>query len=123
VAVVKAELIGPLAARESRRSMFSRVRPVPTARRVRVLDPAPLRDPKGATFVRFAIDTRVGFLPEEKPDGWEKGEETGCVYPESRQVFVHRGDRFYPGKVLLGERTAPAEPEICQPAPAVAERN
>lgn len=116
-ALVHSQLVRPLSERDSRRSRFSRARPAPTARRVRILDEAPLVDATGAAFFRFAIDTRRGYFDADDQGTWTKNAEVGCVYPERQGVYVRVGDRHYPVAFLLGERPEPAEPHVCQPKP------
>lgn len=117
---MQSKLVQPLKERDGRRSRFSRALPAPTARRVRILDEAPRKDAKGATFVRFAIDSRRGIVLGEDEKGWMKDDETGCVYLDDKQVFVRIEDRHYPAGILLGKKADPAEVHTCQPTPEVA---
>ena len=110
--LVRKKLVRPLAKRTSKRKMFSRVAPVPTERRVRVLDATPQADARGRRFVRFAVDTRRGWDDEGR---WKQGAIVGCVYPDSGQVFVQEGDEFHPARSALGKDTKPRA-VVCRPA-------
>jgi hypothetical protein len=100
-------LVKPLAERDG--SRFSRERPAPRERRVRVLKDAVTLDNAGRNFVPFAIDIRFG-------DEW--GEDIlGCVYQGSGNLFVKRGNEYRPAAFLLGKKAEPV-PNVCQAAPA-----
>lgn len=99
---VQTKLVTPLAEKESVRSRFSRVvMPTPLLR-VRMTAPAPQKDDQGADYVTFAVDSCRGFPRNDKC--WQAAAITGCVYPGSGQVFVQRGDRYYPADIMLGKR-------------------
>ena len=106
---VESGLVKPLAQQEG--SHFSRSRPPPRERRVRVLDTTVTRDKAGRSFVPFAIDVRFG-------DEW-KEDILGCVYQGSGNLFVKRGDAYRPAAFLLGKKVEPV-PNVCQGAPAAA---
>jgi hypothetical protein len=120
--VVEETLIKPLRAKELKRSHFSRARLPPQARRVRILDAEPQKDPEGAAFVTFAVDARHGYLAEDDPNvpesDWRKDTLTGCVYVERGEVFVKLGDEHQPAAILLGQRTMTSTAHACQPAAA-----
>ncbi len=101
-------LVKPLAQQEDGRSKFSRERPPPRARRVRVLSDTVTRDKAGRNFVSFAVD--VQFAGEWKED------IVGCVYQGSGSLFVKRGDAYRPAEFLLGKKADPV-PNVCQAAP------
>jgi hypothetical protein len=113
-ALVKAQVVQPLQKAESRRKAFSRVMPVAVERRVRVLDAVALTDARGASFVRFAVDVRRGWV-EDSP--WETEALLGCAYPETEQVFVQRGSRYFAAASLVGKATKPV-PDVCRAAPS-----
>lgn len=100
---VDAELVKPLAERES--SRFSRVRPSPRERRIRVLDATPVRDTQGRGFVRFAIDVRFG-------SEWREGDIVGCAYMATGALFVKVGEAHRPSSFLLGKPTEPVA-DVC----------
>jgi hypothetical protein len=107
---VEAGILKPLAEREASRSRFSRARPPPHERRVRVTQAAASRDKQGRDFVPFAVDVSFG-------GDWEQNDIVGCVYRASGALFVQRGDAYFPAALLLGKNVDPA-PGVCQAAPA-----
>lgn len=125
-ALVSRQLIQPLAAKESKRSKFSRASLPVEARRVRILDEQPSKDPLGNAFVRFAVDAHRGFAAPVDGDesGWQLATITGCAYLDHSQVFVKRGDEFRPAAFLLGKNVKAAAETTCQPAqPQLAHAN
>ena len=115
--VVETRIVKPLQAKELRLSRFSRARPMPTARRVRVLEEAPVKDAKGAAFMTFAIDTRRGLaaLADETEAGWHRGDLSGCVY-STGDIFVKLGDETFPAEVLLGKKVTAVGKDVCRAA-------
>jgi hypothetical protein len=109
--LLQTRLLRPLARAESKRSPFSREEPGPEERRVRLLDSTPRRDTRGEAFVRFAVDARWA---EEAT--WEQNEILGCVYPDTRRVFVQFGRAHVPARALLGHDGA-ARGDVCRAAP------
>ncbi|MFZ5893919.1 MAG: hypothetical protein ACOY0T_22850 [Myxococcota bacterium] len=105
---VQAELVRPLAQKQVRR--FSRARPAPVERQVRITEAAPLRDKSGRAFLPFAIDVRFG-------DAWRENDVVGCVYTSSGHVFVKNGDGFRPAAFLLGKDVKPVA-GVCENVPA-----
>lgn len=97
----------PLAEREE--SRFSRSRPSPRERRVRILQTAASRDKEGNAFVAFAVDVRFG-------GEWHADDITGCVYAGSGSIFVKRGDAYRPAAFLFGKNVDPV-PGVCEAAP------
>lgn len=95
---VEEGLVKPLAAVEA--SRFSRARPSPRERRVRVVDTTATLDKGGKSFVRFAIDVRFGTE-------WHEGDIVGCVYAGSGDLFVKKGDAYRPAPFLLGKNVEP----------------
>lgn len=93
-------------------SRFSRERPPPHERRIRVTQAAPTRDKRGGSFLTFAIDVRFG-------GDWQKDDIVGCVYAGSGDLFVKRGDSYRPAAFLFGKRADPVA-GACEPAPASA---
>ncbi|HVU04963.1 MAG TPA: hypothetical protein VHE30_24600 [Polyangiaceae bacterium] len=106
---VQSRLVTPLAQQESTR--FSRGRPAPRERRVRVTDVAALVDGKGRSFLRFAVDVRFGS------GDWREGDIDGCMYPESGAIYVKRGSEYRPAEFLLG-KDLPAVTGVCEPSGA-----
>lgn len=98
----------PLAKREGG-SRFSRERPPPRERRVRVLESTLRRDKNGRSFVAFAIDVRFG-------SDWQQNDIVGCVYRESGNLFVKIGDAYRPATFLLGKNVTPVA-SACEAAP------
>ena len=116
--IVQKELTKPLAAKEEARSRFSRAILPAQARRIRVLDEQLKKDAKGHAFVTFAVDARHGYGvsddEEAKESAWRKDTIVGCVYADSGEVFVKKGDEFRPASIMLGKKTKPAAKHICQ---------
>jgi hypothetical protein len=114
---VERQLVQPLAAKEGRRTHFSRGYIPPQARRVRVLDGEKATDRRGAEFVTFAVDERYGLLARDAddPSVWRQGVIVGCVYPARDEVFVRRGDKFFGAGLLLGQKTSAADEAVCRP--------
>ena len=105
---VESGLVKPLAERESNR--FSRARPAPRERRVRITSSTLSSDKSGRAFLPFAIDVRFGA-------DWRENDIVGCVYTPSRAIFVKRGDSYRPAAFLLGENVEPVA-GVCEAAPA-----
>jgi len=102
-------LVKPLALFESR--SFSRSRPPPRERRVRVLQTTATLDKNGRSFVPFAIDVRFGA------DEWRENDIVGCAYTGSGKLFVKRGDEYRPASFLFGKNEKPVA-GVCEAAPA-----
>jgi hypothetical protein len=102
--------VGSAARRSRTGSRFSRSRPPPRERRVRVTQTTLSRDPHGREFVPFAVDVRYGA-------GEWQADVTGCAYRSSGNLFVQRGEAYFPASVLLGKNVAPVA-GVCQAAPA-----
>jgi hypothetical protein len=107
---VQEGLVQPLAASEGKERRFSRSRPPPRERRLRVTQATGTADKSGKTFVRFAVDVRFGS------GEWQKDDILGCVYTGTGQIFVKNGDAYYPASLLLGEDVEPV-PGVCEAAP------
>jgi hypothetical protein len=107
---VEAAIIQPLAAIEAKRSRFSRARPPPRERRIRVTQTALTTDKQGRGFVTFAIDG--GFAGE-----WQQNDIVGCAYRASGALFIKRGSAYFPAALLLGKNVDPVA-GVCQAAPA-----
>jgi hypothetical protein len=101
-------LVKPLAEQES--SHFSRSRPVPHERRVRVIQATTTLDKRGRLFVPFAIDVRYGPV-------WHENDIVGCAYRGSGELFVKKGDQYRPAAFLLGKNLA-AVAGVCEAAPS-----
>ena len=106
--LVETALLKPLAQRENARSRFSRVAMPPAARHVRVLEGGPEKDPRGRTFIRFAVD-------EKRLAGWAQIAMVGCVYPDEGAVFIQRGGKVHSAAQYLGQR-GPATTTECTAA-------
>jgi hypothetical protein len=117
-ALVRRDLVQPLAAKEGTRSKFSRASLPPQERRVRILDDQPGKDAEGIAFVRFAVDARHGFAAADDESQWRLAAIVGCVYLDRNQVFVKRGNEYRPAAFLLGKNVKAAAGTTCQPAQA-----
>lgn len=108
---VETGLVKPLAEWEAQSSRYSRGRPPPRERRVRVLSQAASLDKAGRPFVAFAVDIKFG-------DGeWRKDDIVGCAYTKSGELYVKRGDAYRPAAFLMGKNVDPVA-GVCQAAPA-----
>jgi hypothetical protein len=116
--VVQVKLLDPLQKKEASRSHFSRAAMPPMARRVRILDTAAQRDTKGRSFVQFAIDESRGLVLANEKQGsdanWFKNVITGCVYPETGEVLIKRGEVYLTSSVLLGQPSSAASTDVCR---------
>lgn len=101
-------LVKPLSEQEGNR--FSRSRPAPRERRVRVTQSTATRDKAGRAFVPFAIDVRFG-------EEWRQNDVVGCAYRASGELFVKVGDAYRPASFLLGKDVDPVA-GVCEAAPA-----
>jgi hypothetical protein len=101
-------LVKPLSKSEG--SRFSRSRPPPRERRVRVTQSAVSVDKRGRPFLSFAIDVRFGTE-------WHENDIVGCVYRGNGELFVKSGDAYRPAAFLLGKNVQPV-PGVCEAAPA-----
>jgi len=110
---VQTKLLDPLQKRDSTRSRFSRASPPPMSRRIRILDSSAKTDAKGHSFVAFAIDESYG-MPSNEESAWTKNTITGCVYPDTGDVLVKRGEAYFDPSMLVGAKTAAAPAEVCQ---------
>ena len=108
---VQEGLVKPLAKLETPRR-FSRERPAPHERRVRITQTTASVDKNGREFVPFAIDVRYG--PE-----WNQNDILGCVYKGSGDLFVKNGDGYRPAAFLLGKnvQTVAGACEVAPPPP------
>jgi hypothetical protein len=104
---VEEGIVKPLADTEDDR--FSRSRPPPKERRVRVTQASLSSDKLGRGFVPFAIDVRFG-------SDWRKDDIVGCVYRASGEIYVKRGDQYRPAAFLLGKNVGPVS-GVCEAAP------
>ena len=106
---VEAGLLQPLAERTT--SRFSRSRPPPRERRVRVTQSTTSRDKQGRDFVPFSVDARFG------KGEWQQDDIVGCAYRASGNLFIQRGEAYFPAALLLGKKVD-ALPGACQSAAA-----
>jgi hypothetical protein len=102
-------LLKPLATQRTG-SRFSRERPLPRERRMRLTQDQPSLDKQGRAFVSFAVDIRFG-------DGWRENDILGCVYRKSGEIYVNRGDDYRPASFLLGKKAGPVS-GVCVSAPS-----
>ena len=105
---VESGLVKPLA--QSETSRFSRARPAPHQRRVRVTKSTESVDKSGRRFVPFAIDVRFG-------SEWHENDVVGCVYTGKGDLFVKKGDAYRPAEFLLGKNVDPVA-GVCEVPPA-----
>lgn len=89
----------PLAEFETAR--FSRARPPPRERRVRVTQATATPDKNGHPFVTFAVDVRFGATE------WHENDIVGCVYAGKGDLFVKKGEAYRPAAFLLGKKADP----------------
>lgn len=108
---VQEGLLKPLAESEGHTSRFSRVRPPPRERRVRVTQATGSADKSGRKFVSFAVDIRYGSSL------WRENDIVGCAYTGGGELFVKSGEAFFPAALLLGKKVEAAA-GVCEPAPA-----
>ncbi len=106
---VEEGLLKPLVDLDSRGSRFSRARPMPRERRVRILQATATLDGAARPFVAFAIDVRFGG------GEWQENDIVGCAYPRTGDLFVKRGDAYRRASFLLGKSSDPV-PNVCQAA-------
>jgi len=92
-------------------SRFSRARPAPHERRVRVPQAALSRDKHGREFVPFSVDVRFGR------GEWQRDDIVGCAYRASGSLFVKLGEAYFPAALLLGKKVDPV-PGVCEAAAA-----
>lgn len=102
---VETGLLQPLAERSS--SRFSRSRPPPHERRVRVQQTAPSRDRQGREFLSFSVDVRFGS------GDWQMDDIIGCAYRASGSLFIKSGEAYFPAALLLGKKVSSA-PGVCE---------
>jgi hypothetical protein len=103
-------LLKPLAEQEAKTSPFSRMRPIPHERRVRVTQAAEAHDKAGRAFMTFAVDIKYAG------QDWRENDIVGCAYTTSGDLFVKRGDAYRPAAFLLGQN-ADAVPGVCEASP------
>jgi hypothetical protein len=102
--------VRPLSRQEEGRGRFSRGRPPPRERRVRVIQASTITDKRGHEFVPFAVDVRFG-------DGeWQKDDIVGCAYRKTGELFVKIGDGYRPSAFLLGKDEPPVT-SACEAGP------
>lgn len=112
-ALVHKKLVVPLMAKDGEPIPFTRARIAPVLRRVRMADATPRADTKGHLFFAFSLDSFHG-RSEVDEDGWRKNVVEGCVYVESKEIFVKRRDEYRPAAVLLGKKTKSADAHVCR---------
>jgi hypothetical protein len=110
--VIQAKLLEPLHKKEEDRSRFSRAVTPPHARRIRILDTAPRADGQGRPFLSFAVDETRSFGEADETD-WFKDAIMGCIYPETGEVMVRRGEVYYAASIMLGRPTPTARNDVC----------
>jgi hypothetical protein len=103
-------LLKPLAERDAKASAFSRARPIPRERRVRVTETAATLDKAGRAYMLFAVDIRFGG------GEWRENDIVGCAYTKTGDLFVKRGDAYRPASFLFGKNADPVA-GVCEPAP------
>jgi hypothetical protein len=115
---VQEGLVKPLANKEEKTSRFSRSRPPPRERRVRVTQATGIADKSGKKFVPFSIDVRFGSSE------WNENDIVGCVYAGSGDLFVKNGDAYRPAAFLLGKNVGPVVGAcVAAPAPSAPARS
>lgn len=102
---VHKRLVRPLN-RESRKlAKFGRGAPV--IRRVRFVKVQPEENALGKSFWRFAVDRRYAGESE-----WLTDEVVGCIYGETKEIFVVNSRRL--SKNLLNEQVSMASAGACE---------
>jgi hypothetical protein len=96
-------------------SRFSRERPPPRERRARITQAEVSVDKQGRAFVAFAVDVRFG-------DTWQQNDIVGCVYRNSGELYVKRGDEYRPAAIMLGKNVG-AVSGVCEAAPPTSARS
>lgn len=96
-------------------SRFSRERPAPRERRARLTQTSVSVDKQGRAFVSFAVDVRFG-------SEWRENDIVGCVYRNSGEIYVSRGDAYRPAAMLFGKNVS-AVPGVCVAAPPASARS
>ena len=108
--LIQDKLLTPLAARDGSRGSYSRARPPPMERRLRLTDAEPTNDGHGGAFVTFAVDARYG-----RGEGrWMENTITGCAYAATGEVYVRYGQGFRSADALLGKPSRPAPDHVCR---------
>lgn len=114
---IQEQLIEPLQKKEAKRPRFSRAAPPPSARRIRILETTPETDAKGRPFLAFAIDESRSAVAKLDPDSadadWRKDAITGCLYPNSKEIWVKLGETYYASNVLLGSSATATADGVC----------
>ncbi len=131
-AAIEKDLVTPLTVKERKQSRMTRSRQPAMARRIRVLGHEPSKDAAGKAFLSFAVDAKYGFDPmdeeliadpalakklsaaEKEEKNWQKDAITGCLYPDSGEIFVNRGGTWYPGTILLGKKGPKPAEGVCR---------
>jgi len=117
-AAIRNKLLEPLQKKEEKRSRFSRAALPPSARRLRLLNVTSQTDLRGRAFFAFAVDEQRNFAmiadPGQDESQWNNDSIVGCVYPESGEVMVKRGEAYFPASVLLGKTASQAGGDVCQ---------
>lgn len=98
-------ILKPLAERGG--SRFSRSRPPPHERRVRVTQSTLSSDKQGREFIPFSVDVRFGA------GEWQRDDIVGCAYRASGNLFVKVGEAYFPAALLLGKKVE-ALPGACE---------
>jgi hypothetical protein len=106
---VQKGIVTPLSERET--SIFSRARPAPRERRIRVLQATATKDKSGRGFVPFAVDVRLAG------GDWQTDDIIGCVYAGKGDLYVKRGDGYRPVEFRFG-KNVDAVPGACEAAPS-----
>lgn len=72
-------------------------------------------DMTGHNFVPFVVDSRAEWTPDTERS-WRKAAMEGCVYLQSREVFVKQGQVFLPTGLILGKKGTKVAPKgTCAP--------
>lgn len=78
---------------------------------MRVTQATVSRDKQGREFVPFSVDARFG------KGEWQQDDIVGCAYRATGNLFVQRGEAYFPAALLLGKKVD-ALPGACQPVAA-----
>ena len=105
-ALVETTLIQPVVERDKNEVVFGRGAQPRRGFRTATFDANVSHDATGAPFFAYAKESKYG----RGKNGIWRADVTGCAYPETREVLVRFGKKFYPANRMLG-KSSPAAPQ------------